>query len=261
MLVRIITGGTLAIYSTLAIVVGGPLLLWSVFALTIISAYELFLMLKNNNKKASMFFGLAAIFLGFISLAMFNLHPIVISWPCKIFILGLIVFYIVELFLKRLYFPNMKFLSTIRVIIFFLGTMSYIYLIRNTDNGLVNLLYASVLVWVSDTFSLFGGLKFGKTPLTSISPNKTFEGSLSGIGATLLFGLILSFLFHLPILFYLFLALVIALLAQIGDLHESLTKRIFNKKNSSDILPGHGGIYDRIDSCLFVMPVIFYLIT
>jgi phosphatidate cytidylyltransferase len=58
---------------------------------------------------------------------------------------------------------------------------------------------------------------------------------------------------------YLLIAFAISILAQLGDLHESLTKRYFNVKDSSGLLPGHGGFYDRADSSLFVMPIIFFI--
>ncbi|MFA5879382.1 MAG: phosphatidate cytidylyltransferase, partial [Candidatus Margulisiibacteriota bacterium] len=156
MLVRIITGVVLAVYATLVIIIGGPLLLWSAFGLTIVSAYELLIMLKKNHKPVSVITSLFFIFLVFVAITFFDFKFIALSLPFKLIILSFIVYYFIELLTKKINFPNINLILTLRVIIFFLGTMTFIFLIRNGANGIINLLYVSILIWVFDTFSLFG---------------------------------------------------------------------------------------------------------
>ncbi len=121
------------------------------------------------------------------------------------------------------------------------------------------LLYGMMLVWVADIGAYFSGKKFGKTKLApAISPGKTLEGLIGAIIATTIFSAIASFYFdldHQAILLLLALSFVLTLISVVGDLYESILKREYGVKDSGRILPGHGGILDRIDSVLAVMPV------
>ena len=109
-----------------------------------------------------------------------------------------------------------------------------------------------------DTASYFVGSFLGRTRLSpEISPAKTVEGALGGIGTSLLVGLI-GGKFLLPALPQpetLLLSFVLSLLGQAGDLFESWIKRAFSVKDSGHLLPGHGGLLDRVDSLIF--PVVF----
>jgi phosphatidate cytidylyltransferase len=113
------------------------------------------------------------------------------------------------------------------------------------------------IIWLNDAAAFLIGSSIGKTPLAkSISPNKTYEGFVGGVLlasiATVLVGtqcLELSYYFLFSI------AVITAITASIGDLIQSKVKRICNVKDSGRILPGHGGVYDRIDSTLFAIPV------
>ena len=92
-----------------------------------------------------------------------------------------------------------------------------------------------------------------------MSPKKTVEGSIAGLGGSLLAGAIagLWFLDHIMMVHCLLAALICGIIGQFGDLAESLLKRHVDVKDSSDILPGHGGVLDRIDSLLFAGPVFY----
>ena len=115
-----------------------------------------------------------------------------------------------------------------------------------------------MLIWVCDIAALFGGRAFGRTPLSALSPKKTVEGSVIGFVVSLIAAGIIIHHCHLPTWPYLILGAFVVIISQMGDLHESLVKRYFGVKDSSNILPGHGGIYDRADSTMFVMPLLFY---
>ncbi len=259
MLSRILTSLFLVFLAVSAVFVGGFYFFCIVLILTLISAYELINMLKNNGKKIDLIIPLLGILAGFIFCYLYQ-DQVIYNHLLRSVSLILIGFYIAEIFLKAPFFPNNRLFLDARIIVFFMGTMLYIFFLRNIHNGVLSLLYTALLIWTSDTFSFFGGKLFGKTHLTSISPKKTLEGSFCGIIAVVIINFILIYLFRFDLLFYTVLGLVIGILTQLGDLHESLTKRTLKTKDAGQILPGHGGMYDRIDSTLFVMPVVFYFL-
>lgn len=129
------------------------------------------------------------------------------------------------------------------------------------------LIYLLSIVWTTDTFAYFIGTKFGKKRVTLISPKKTIEGTLGGvfigsfISSFVFFILFKSeIFFHLNIVFFLkifIISLILSFIAQIGDLFSSYIKRIYNIKDFSNLVYGHGGILDRLDSLLFVSVFIY----
>lgn len=125
--------------------------------------------------------------------------------------------------------------------------------------------YLGLLLFVNysmDTFGWFFGKTFGKKKLwVEVSPNKTFEGLYGGIGGGMLVGALYCYILQDIFSFWAILGFgVLALFAQLGDLFQSKIKRQFEIKDSSDLIPGHGGIYDRIDSLLFVAPFFIVVI-
>jgi phosphatidate cytidylyltransferase len=121
--------------------------------------------------------------------------------------------------------------------------------------GWVTFLFASI--WIIDTAAYYFGWQWGKTRLSpAISPNKTVVGFLGGFGGGILTAGIFNFIF-LPDVGFIRLipaALVIAFFGQLGDLVESIFKREASVKDSSNLIPGHGGILDRFDSLVFAAP-------
>ena len=150
-------------------------------------------------------------------------------------------------------------------IICFLGTL---ILIRGDET--FNLSFAGKIVglillalWSLDTFAYFGGKSLGKHKLSPrISPNKTIEGSLSGIlGAVIIAVLYKLFVFKSLSFFHVFaITIIISVFGQVGDLIESLLKRKAEIKDSSNALPGHGGMLDRFDSLIFCSPFLYFYI-
>lgn len=117
-----------------------------------------------------------------------------------------------------------------------------------------------IMVWISDTFAFFGGKAFGKHKLAEkISPKKTWEGSVSGFFFTLVSGFVIWKFFapQLGLLNMLVIAIIVGLFAQLGDLFESYLKRSVSVKDSSHLIPGHGGFLDRFDSILFAIPALY----
>ena len=114
-------------------------------------------------------------------------------------------------------------------------------------------------VLVTDTFCYIVGCKWGKNKLSPvISPNKTIEGSFGGSIMCMIFSIGIGFLINLPWYHSVVLGFLIAVFAQIGDLCESMIKRDAGVKDSSNVLPGHGGFLDRTDSYIFTIPVVYY---
>lgn len=119
-----------------------------------------------------------------------------------------------------------------------------------------------ILIWSNDTFAYLSGMALGKHKIFErISPKKTWEGSIGGVFATL----IIAWLMFRWVGFYslpawIILAFLVAVSAIIGDFIESMLKRNAGVKDSGTIMPGHGGILDRIDSLLFVFPVVLIYI-
>lgn len=106
-------------------------------------------------------------------------------------------------------------------------------------------------IWINDTMAYIVGSFFGKTPLSSISPKKTWEGTLGGAFlAVVVIALIGYFIFHVNVWFAASIAAIAAITGTVGDLLESKLKRMANVKDSGSIMPGHGGFLDRFDSLL-----------
>lgn len=124
------------------------------------------------------------------------------------------------------------------------------------------LFLALALAFGSDTLAYFGGRAFGKHKLyEAVSPKKTLEGSVGGLvgGVAAMIGFGHLWLApEIPIVHCVVLGLIGSALGQIGDLVESMIKRTFGVKDSGNILPGHGGMLDRVDGLLFVAPLIYY---
>ena len=116
-----------------------------------------------------------------------------------------------------------------------------------------------VFIWVNDTFAFLSGVTMGKRKLLErISPKKTVEGFVGGIFFTMLAGVGYSFIFsEYTIFFWIGFAFIASIFGTLGDLFESLIKRTYKVKDSGQLIPGHGGILDRIDSLLFVIPAIY----
>lgn len=140
--------------------------------------------------------------------------------------------------------------------------MGYLILLRKVEDGPDLLMMLFVIVWANDIFAYFIGRAFGKHKLAPVvSPKKTIEGAIAGF----VFGILGAAIFchfrvpQLTLVQGAIAGAVIGVLGQVGDLCESILKRAVNIKDSGTILPGHGGILDRIDSLLFGAPAMYYL--
>jgi phosphatidate cytidylyltransferase len=127
--------------------------------------------------------------------------------------------------------------------------------------GLYFLLFIFFVILFTDIAAYYFGMKFGKHQLSPvISPKKTVEGSVFGGIFAVLSGLVIGKLIGISLYHSFVLALIVTVMAQLGDLSESLIKRDAGVKDSGHSLPGHGGFLDRADSYLFSVPVAYYYI-
>jgi len=139
--------------------------------------------------------------------------------------------------------------------------LSYLVMIRNGNDGISWIFFVLLVVFMGDTGAFYAGSYLGRHKLCpAVSPNKTIEGSVGGLAANVCSGALFKIFFfplfqwNLSILFF----LCIGVAGQAGDLFESQLKRVGNIKDSGSLLPGHGGVLDRIDALLFAAPVAYF---
>ncbi len=150
--------------------------------------------------------------------------------------------------------------------ILFLGTLyissflGYYGIVRGFDTGREWIFFAISIIFGSDILAYYTGRLFGRRRFfPQLSPSKTWEGVVAGWVGGISGGLMIKLLFHdfLGWGEVIFLSLIFSILGQIGDLFESMIKRYFGIKDSGRLLPGHGGLWDRIDALMFVAPWVY----
>ena len=154
-------------------------------------------------------------------------------------------------------------MSTLFPVFCFAYMLSYLIAIRNLpgETGADLLLLLFICVTFSDTGAFFIGTLFGKHRMApGISPKKSWEGAAGGLVAAVAGGLVAHLWFYraLPLSHAVILGLILGGLAILGDLAESMLKRATGSKDASTLLPGHGGVLDRLDSLIFSAPVLYY---
>jgi phosphatidate cytidylyltransferase len=158
--------------------------------------------------------------------------------------------------------------------LFYLGlTLIALPMLRGATNGPSLLAFLFLTVWAGDTVAMYAGRAFGKRKMApNLSPNKTWAGAIGSVaGAVAVAGILLGLSSYLtqfnsvklsfadaPWGYWLVLAVIVNAAAQVGDLAESALKRSAGIKDSGTLLPGHGGILDRIDALLLAAPVLWY---
>ena len=150
---------------------------------------------------------------------------------------------------------------TLLGVVYVAGLMGYFILLRGMEHGNHILFFLFIVIWSGDITAYYVGKSSGKRPLApEISPGKTQEGALAGLAGSLIGGVVAKYLFFLtlPLKHCLIITLICATIGQIGDLTESLFKRRAGIKDSGSIIPGHGGVLDRLDSLMFAGPA-FYI--
>ena len=138
-------------------------------------------------------------------------------------------------------------------IVYFLG-LSFGNIIFLRDTNTSKCIFIFIIAFITDTYAYIGGSLVGRHKLTTISPKKTIEGSVIGTIMGVLVGVVYYYnvIGNITLFKCVMLCIVLTLLSEIGDLMFSSIKRYFNKKDYSNLIPGHGGILDRFDSVIYV---------
>jgi len=136
---------------------------------------------------------------------------------------------------------------------------SFGLMIFNSARGDIFLLHFLIICWATDSFAYIVGSNFGKRKLCEkISPKKSVEGFYGGVAGGVLAGSVGYFFLHDKFIIIILTSLFTSLACVVGDLFESVLKRKFNIKDTGNIIPGHGGVLDRIDGVLIALPI-YYL--
>ena len=255
MLQRVITASIL-----LAVILGctlqGGLFLWGLLiVITGLSSYELGKMLFSSKTHV-----ILATLINVLLLLLYPKFEFLWTHYVTYIILAIswILFY-VELKSKSM--SRSIVLGYFKSIILISFSFPYIMLILSKSHGLFLLLLLCITIWLCDTFCLLVGKQIGSRHLSIASPNKTIEGSAGGVigsvACTWLF-LWTQNQFYYPLIM---LPFIMSIVSQIGDLYESHLKRRADIKDSSTLLPGHGGILDRTDSFLIGLPMYYILLS
>lgn len=256
---------------TMTIIIGVPLvflaILWKEFPffiviiiIALLGLRELYSMARKQGYKPLYILG-AILTSYFIFISVYDIYSLNYYIENIVITFFIILSFIIQLFKKN----YSKVLTEISITIFgsiYLGYLfSFILKIKDLPNGNYFLISLLIITWANDTGAYLIGTKLGKNKIfPKISPKKTIEGSIGGI----IFGIASTFAFKswLNLTFYelLSLGLIISIIAQLGDLFESVLKRGSGIKDSGTLVPGHGGILDCLDSLMFTAPVFYYYI-
>ena len=179
----------------------------------------------------------------------------------EILALSLIVIAVITLFKfsKELYYDNGKLIFTVIYTALPFGFALGLPKFSSVDNTFtLEVFFLFILIWSSDTFAYFTGKFFGKHKMApKISPKKTWEGFAGGVVLTLVLGFFVEKYFPELRGNWMVVGVLVAVFGPLGDLVESQLKRNFGVKDSGNIIPGHGGILDRLDSFIICAPVVY----
>ncbi|OIN99927.1 MAG: hypothetical protein AUJ51_11555 [Elusimicrobia bacterium CG1_02_56_21] len=241
---------------------GGPAYAVFVFVIIALSLYEYATLMKLGSKPVQAptlyFFGLlipAALYFDRYSAAQAggnNFTGLILALT----VIGVMSY---ELFASKKYLERIG--LTLLGILMISWCLFHLIAIRDMrPDGLALTLILIVAVWIMDTAAYFLGKSFGRRQLSAISPRKTWEGAAAGFIAAIVTAWGISRLMGGSITpaFAAGAGVLIGIFGQVSDISESMLKRAVGAKDSSALLPGHGGILDRFDSYIFLAPVIYY---
>lgn len=159
--------------------------------------------------------------------------------------------------------PFLALMSSLFGVLFIGWGLSHVVVLHRLEHGTMSTLLFCAVLWSGDILAMYVGRCLGRRPMVpAISPGKTWEGALGGMAGSLVVAVWGARLLSLPITMYqsLLFGLLLSCTAQIGDLAESLFKRYIGVKDSGNLIPGHGGVLDRLDSFFLAAPPAAYFL-
>lgn len=262
---RVISGIIIGLVLAAVLIPGGYVLAATLLTVSFISYFELTRAthVHENGKKVN-----ALEVCGYISIVLHYIQAMIVK-DYSYYVFSIMFAFFLIMVVYVLNFP--KFTATQAITAFFCFVyapvnMSFVYLLRIRPYG-AYLAWIPFIAWVCDTCAFFAGRAFGKHKLVpKLSPKKTVEGAIGGILGSVLVGVIFGYILYTrethdsrTIVALVLITFVGSIIAQLGDLLASGIKRDHNIKDYGDLIPGHGGIMDRFDSVIFVIPCIYFL--
>ncbi len=262
MLTRIITGVIGVPLVILIVTLGSPTLNYAMIVISCLGIYELFHTMRDIHNPIK-YVGYGSLLLYFAFFKIINAHY-------SIYLALLIVIALICMVIKHPKYSIIDVSLTIFSSLYIGLLFGFIILTRNTVYGAFWVWLIVISSWGSDTFAYFTGILIGKHKLApKLSPKKTIEGSIGGLIGAGLLGYVYTIIYthytfgvlreHTVVV--IITVIIASIISQFGDLAASAIKRFFDQKDFGYILPGHGGILDRVDSLLLVAPVIYVAVT
>jgi len=257
---RVISGIIMFIMVAIVLIIGNKFAVnLAVSLVALLSINEYFNVFKEKKNVDRWIGNLLAISIAFMDYIPINL------------MLALIPAIIILLFLKVIVTEMKTNFEDIAItlfgIIYIIGFIIFIPMIFSLNNGKFLIWYLAFAAWGTDTFAYMVGMKFGKHKFTSISPKKSIEGCIGGVVGAIIVSLIYTYFINkfgnlnISYLVTIVISAALSILAQLGDLSASSIKRYVGVKDFGKLIPGHGGMLDRIDSILFIAPFAYFLMS
>lgn len=234
---------------------------WILAGVVVLAAFEWFTMIGFNTRSKTLFALVALLF----TTVIVSLLPVHILLLFAAMVWGIILLFI-SYFANRVLPEKIQQLFIHPVIALMLASLvlaifwhTTVQLHQSSALGPQQFFYVIILVWLADSGGYFAGKRWGKTPLaTAISPNKTWQGVAGALTLGIVWAIVAYYLDiagSLGFISWLLLSIDALLISIVGDLFESVFKRCHQVKDSGNLLPGHGGMLDRIDSLIAAVPV------
>lgn len=269
MKVRIISAAVAIVLLTVIVYLGSQAIGTAIFVLAVIGMYEFYRALAKGGYKPVYAAGFTAC-LPLLYIAFSGELPDTAGAISLLTALAIGVFALLVLLFCLLIFSNGKYTVldisvTLLGIIYVTFLFSFVSITRNLENGYLYIWLIFIGAWATDSFAYFTGVSYGRTKiLPKVSPHKSLEGSIGGIAGCImvmvLFGQHFHKAFDVPLYHFAILGVLCGIISQIGDWAASAVKRAMGIKDYGSIMPGHGGVLDRLDSIMFVAPVVYFYI-
>jgi phosphatidate cytidylyltransferase len=257
----------------LTVLVGIPIIFictyyggWSFFvlvtllALTALNEFYMLMNKKGYHPSYLIGFAITSFFTWFTTYSL--KHPNWEPFATGILTGAIIITFAGGIFLRKAQNSTLNASITLLGILYIGWMTSFLILVRELRPNGLYLFFLMIAIWACDTAAYFIGTWFGRIKLSPyISPHKTVEGAVAGFIVSVIAATIFSSMIGMHLVHGIILGMIIGIVGQISDLVESLIKRDAGVKDSSNIIPGHGGILDRMDSFILTAPIMYYYLS